>query len=166
MKILDHVTDIPDFPTKGVVFKDISPLLRDKMPELIEHMASLRSWDGIDYIVGIESRGFILGSALAAYQKKGFVPVRKKGKLPPPVVSESYDLEYGSDTLEIKKSDVEKNVVVIDDVLATGGTLKATWKLCEKANLHIKGSMLLMNLSFLNDIDLEKNNIIVLENLS
>lgn len=165
MKILDYVTDIPDFPEKGIIFKDITPLLKEKFPELIQTLATQRNWDDIDYIVGIESRGFILGAALASYLKKGFIPVRKKGKLPPPVIGETYELEYGTDTLEIKTVDSSKShrVVVLDDVLATGGTLKATWRLCEKAGLKVESSLLLMNLSFLNDISLEENNIQVLE---
>lgn len=165
MNILDHIADIPDFPKEGVTFKDMTPLLRDKLPELIEFMAEQRSWDGIEYIVGIESRGFILGAALANKLGIGFVPVRKKGKLPPPVVSETYDLEYGTDTLEMKIATHSSKVVVVDDVLATGGTLRATWKLCEKSNYHVDGSLLLMNLSFLNEMNLEKENVIVLENL-
>jgi len=153
------ITDIPDFPKKGVVFKDFSPLLRTKLDELTVDMGAGINWDEIDAIVGIESRGFILGSAMAIKFGKGLVLVRKKGKLPPPVSSETYDLEYGSDTLEMKENKEPLNILIVDDVLATGGTLKATIKLCEKNNYKIKGISMLINLKFLNDLDADKLNI-------
>ena len=157
MKSLEnYIQNIPDFPQKGVVFKDISPLLRDHFPQVIEQLISLRSWDDIDYIVGIESRGFILGSALAAQLRKGFIPLRKKNKLPPPVIGIDYALEYGHDRLEIKpyqgSLQTRPSVVIIDDVLATGGTLRAAIDLCMKAGLEVNDSLVLINLSFLHQI--------------
>lgn len=165
MDISKYITDIPDFPEKGVVFKDITPLLRDHFDELLDHMASLYDWSKVDYIVGIESRGFILGAALATRVNKGFIPVRKKGKLPPPVISQSYELEYGVDTLEIKPVDHECKVFVVDDVLATGGTLNAAWSLCDSSNHKVMGSMVLINLTFLNKFKEEGHEILSLLDL-
>ena len=152
MDITPYITDILDFPQKGVVFKDISLLLKEKFPELIEHLHSLCPWNEIDYVVGIESRGFILGSALAQRGGVGFIPIRKKGKLPPPVLAESYSLEYGEDILEIKPSQSHGKILIVDDVLATGGTLKAAINLCEKAQYQVVQSLVLINLRFLNDL--------------
>jgi adenine phosphoribosyltransferase len=145
-----HIRSVADFPKAGVVFKDITPLLQERFTEVVEAMSKTIIWEEIDYVVGIESRGFILGAAMAAYKGKGFIPVRKKGKLPPPVISETYELEYGIDTLEMIVSQKSGRVVLVDDVLATGGTLKAVMKLCHKNKLEIKAMSLLINLTFLN----------------
>lgn len=153
MNIEDHILDIPDFPKKGVVFKDISPLLRDHFQELLNQMGELINWDRVDLVAGIESRGFILGAALAAKHQKGFVLIRKKGKLPPPVLSHSYQLEYGEDILEIKENKERRNILILDDVLATGGTLNAAAHLCEKANYNIVDMLVLIDLRFLNSFE-------------
>lgn len=145
-----HIRSVPDFPKPGIIFKDISPLLQERFPEVIDAMSDGIDWNDVDYIVGIESRGFILGAAMAQLKNKGFIPMRKKGKLPPPVISESYALEYGTDTLELILNSKPGNVVLVDDVLATGGTLRAAMKLCEKNKLHVKAMSLLINLTFLN----------------
>jgi adenine phosphoribosyltransferase len=147
------IIKVPDFPKPGVIFKDISPLLKEKFPELIEDMGSVIDWTNVDLVLGIESRGFILGAALAIKHNKGFLPIRKKGKLPPPVMSMDYDLEYGSDTLEMAINDEPTNVVIIDDVIATGGTLRAAIELCRKNNFNIISVGALINLKFLNDLD-------------
>ena len=150
MDVTPYITDVPDFPKKGVVFKDISPLLREKFPELINYLHSLISWDNVDCIVGIESRGFIIGGALAQRANVGFVPMRKSGKLPPPIVAQSYSLEYGTDTLEIKLNHTSSQVLLVDDILATGGTLKAAMKLCQQARYNIWDILVIINLRFLN----------------
>ncbi len=155
MNFEDFIVNVPDFPKKGIIFKDISPLLSNRFSETIEEMGKLIDWTEIDVIAGIESRGFILGSGLAARYSKGFVPIRKKGKLPPPVLGESYALEYGTDTLEIKPNATTKRVLIVDDVLATGGTLKAAITLCEKANYKVNNLMVLINLKFLNNFEKE-----------
>lgn len=145
-----HIRNVPDFPKPGIMFKDISPLLTDHFDKVISAMCEGISWDEVDAVVGIESRGFILGAGMASLKGKGFIPMRKKGKLPPPVVSESYQLEYGTDTLELIANDQPLRVVVVDDVLATGGTLKAAMNLCAKNNYEVKALSLLINLTFLN----------------
>ncbi len=155
----DLIKKVPDFPKPGVIFKDFSPLLAQKLPEVIDDMSKEIKWDEIDLVLGIESRGFILGSALALKNNKGFLPVRKKGKLPPPVIGVDYELEYGSDTLEMAVNDKQLNVVIVDDVIATGGTLKATIQLCEKNNFNVKAVSALINLKFLNTLIDEKHNI-------
>lgn len=144
------INNIPDFPKKGVIFKDISPLLETNFDAVIQAMGEKIDWQNIDLILGIESRGFILGSAMAMKYGKGFLPIRKKGKLPPPVIGEDYTLEYGTDTLEMRLNEVPKRVVLVDDVLATGGTLKACESLCRKNNYEIASISVLINLKFLN----------------
>ena len=152
MNLKDYIIDVPDWPKKGIVFKDITPLIKDSnafnhstllMRGLIDKPA------GVTYIVGVESRGFIFGAYLAKRMGLGFIPVRKKGKLPPPVISKAYSLEYGFDTLEIKSG--KGRVVIIDDVYATGGTAKATRELCEKAGYEVINDIYLINLKFLNN---------------
>ncbi len=145
-----HIRSVPDFPKPGIVFKDISPLLTERFSEVIEAMSMGIDWKKVDHVVGIESRGFILGAAMAQLHGKGFIPMRKKGKLPPPIIGESYALEYGTDTLELIVNTKPANVVLVDDVLATGGTLRAAMKLCEKNHYHVVNMSLLINLTFLN----------------
>ena len=146
-----HIRSVPDFPKAGIMFKDIMPIMRDHLPAMITAMGEGINWNEIDVVIGIEARGFILGSALALKHGKGFVPVRKQGKLPPPVVAETYTLEYGTDTLEMAVMDKSLRVLLVDDVLATGGTLRATHSLCEKNSCQVKGAAVFINLSFLNN---------------
>ncbi len=145
-----HIRSVPDFPKQGIIFKDITPLLQERFTEVIETMCSTIDWSQIDHVVGIESRGFILGAAMAQLKGKGFIPMRKKGKLPPPIIAEAYVLEYGTDILEMIVNEKSARVVLVDDVLATGGTLRAAMKLCERNKLEVQALSLLINLSFLN----------------
>src|SRR6202049_2270390 len=133
------IADVADFPRPGILFRDISPLLRDHFDATVQAMDALltdEEWSEIDALAGIESRGFILGAALAIRRGKGFVLVRKQGKLPPPVVDVSYDLEYGSGVLEMQRGN--GRLLLVDDVLATGGTLTAAAELCERAGYQLK----------------------------
>ncbi len=134
---LDLIRVITDFPKPGIIFKDITPLLADAkaLNDCCEKIA-LYAKDA-DYIAGIEARGFILASAVAVLSGKGFIPIRKSGKLPGQVISQSYELEYGQATLEIHSDLVPagKKVLIVDDVLATGGTALASVELIEKASL-------------------------------
>ena len=141
------IRDVPDFPGPGILFRDIAPLLRDHFEDTIRALDGLLSaaeWRETEAIAGIESRGFILGAALAARRGKGFVLVRKKGKLPPPVVDVSYDLEYGSGVLEMQRG--RGSLLLVDDVLATGGTLSAAANLCERAGYQVKALAVLIDL--------------------
>jgi adenine phosphoribosyltransferase len=134
---LDLIRVITDFPKPGIIFKDITPLLADAkaLNDCCEKIASYAK--DADYIAGIEARGFILASAVAVLSGKGFIPIRKSGKLPGQVISQSYELEYGQATLEIHSDLVPagKKVLIVDDVLATGGTALASVELIEKASL-------------------------------
>ena len=127
---------MPDFPKPGIVFKDITPLLQDAegLRLSIEGLAQTFDPDSYDIICGIESRGFIFGTALADRLNKGFIPIRKPGKLPWKTASQSYELEYGSDTIEIHTDAVSKGtrVLMVDDLLATGGTMEAALKLVRR----------------------------------
>ena len=145
------IRDIPDFPRKGIIFHDITPLLQNAkaFEAAIEQMAEqLRSHD-IDYLVGIESRGFIFASPLAIKLGTGLVIVRKPGKLPYVTLNESYDLEYGSDSLEVHSDAIHNGskVVLIDDLLATGGTAKAAGDLIRKLGGEITGYCFLVELT-------------------
>lgn len=133
-----HVVDVPDFPQPGILFRDITPLLRSQFGAAIEALDGLFSeaeWRAAEAVAGIESRGFILAAALAERRRKGFVPIRKKGKLPPPVVDREYALEYGSGVLEMQRG--RGALIVVDDVLATGGTLGASAALAADAGFHV-----------------------------
>ena len=148
LELKQAIADIPDFPRPGILFRDISPLLRDHFGATVEALDALltdEEWSGIDALAGIESRGFILGAALAMRRGKGFVLVRKQGKLPPPVVDVSYDLEYGSGVLEMQSG--QGRVVLIDDVLATGGTMTASADLCHRAGYQLQALLALIDLN-------------------
>ena len=157
MNLKNYIKDIPNFPKKGILFRDISPLL--KSPEgwskVISQLGFFCEEITPDIIVGIESRGFIVGSALATQQKTGFVPIRKKGKLPGNVLGVDYTLEYGKDRLEIQSDALQENprVLLIDDLLATGGTVNASAKLIEKAGGLVVGCGFIIELNELNGRD-------------
>jgi adenine phosphoribosyltransferase len=147
-----HITNTPDFPAKGIVFRDISPLLREKFVETIDSLAKLYSsteWAEIDCIGGIESRGFLFAAPLAYKLKKGLVMVRKKGKLPNPAASLNYTLEYGEATLEMHAG--KGKMMILDDVLATGGTLTAAANLADKAGYDVKALGVLIDLNIVKD---------------
>jgi len=147
------IRDIPDFPKKGIIFKDITTLLNDKraFARSIDLLAKEFQGKRIDYVVSVESRGFIFGAALAYKLGAGFVPVRKKGKLPGKTKRVTYHLEYGTDTLEIHNDAIKKGsrVVVIDDLLATGGTVHAVSKLLTSFHVAVVGIAFLIELTFL-----------------
>lgn len=147
------IRDIPDFPKPGIVFKDISTLLRDKdaLKKGVDMLAKQYKKENIKYIVAVESRGFIFGSILAYKLGAGFIPIRKKGKLPYKTKAITYDLEYGTDTLEIHEDAIEpgSRVLVVDDLLATGGTVRAVCDLLKQQQANIIGVAFLIELSFL-----------------
>ncbi len=150
--ITAHVRDIPDYPQPGVLFKDITPLLGDSdaFGDIVEALAA--AFGPVDKVAGIEARGFILAAPVAYETRAGFVPVRKKGKLPSATFAEEYDLEYGSAILEVHQDAFQPGdrVLIVDDVLATGGTARATASLIRKTGAEVVGLAVLMELSFLN----------------
>jgi adenine phosphoribosyltransferase len=157
MDLRQYIRSIPDFPKPGIMFRDITPLLKDAraFEEAIRRMAAPYKGGGVDVVVGAESRGFIFGAAMALALGVGFVPVRKKGKLPARTASVTYDLEYGTDTLEMHVDAVTQGtrVLMVDDLLATGGTMAASCDMVEKAGGKIVGVEFLIELSFLKGRD-------------
>ncbi len=153
MRLKDKIRDIPDFPRKGVVFRDITPLLQDAaaFKHTIDLLTEKYRDKGIDVIVAAEARGFILGAPLAYNLGVGFVPVRKPAKLPAECISAEYALEYGVDSLHMHKDAIlpGQKVLVIDDLLATGGTVKAKIELVEKLGAEVIGVAFLIELTFL-----------------
>ncbi len=147
------IRNIPDYPKPGIQFKDITPLLQDGklFHKAVKLMAKPFKKEKIQAVVAVESRGFIFGAAMATHLGVGFVPVRKKGKLPHQTLAESYALEYGSDTLEIHKDALKQGqkVLIVDDLLATGGTVGAVVKLIERLGAKVAGLACLIELSFL-----------------
>ncbi|MRJ06660.1 MAG: adenine phosphoribosyltransferase [Epsilonproteobacteria bacterium] len=164
-KVKAKIKDVPDFPKPGIIFKDITPVLGDGklFREIIDFWAD--HYRGkIDFVAGIESRGFIFGAPLASQLGVGFVPIRKKGKLPGETFQVSYGLEYGSDQLEIKrdafKGSPSHRVLIVDDLLATGGTARAGVELVRRAGGTVIGLQFLVNLSFLPGAELlERSNL-------
>ncbi len=153
----DHIRDIPDFPQEGVVFKDITPLLADKkaFSYTIDAIAHHYDRDQIDKVLGIEARGFMVAAPLAYRFTAGLIPVRKAGKLPWDVRVAEYDLEYGTDRLEIHGDAITpgERILIVDDVLATGGTAAATADLTESCGGKVAGLAMIMELSFLKGRD-------------
>jgi len=154
MQLQSYIRDIPDFPKRGIVFKDITTLLKnpDAYRYAIQKLAEPYKNSGITKVVGIESRGYILGAAIADELHAGFVPIRKAGKLPAETIKATYSLEYGADSIEIHKDALTPNDIVLlhDDLLATGGTMKAAIQLVETLGATIEGICFLIELSSLN----------------
>jgi adenine phosphoribosyltransferase len=157
-EILSKIRNIPDFPKEGILFKDITTALKDKdtFKAIIDNLYDLVKEIDIDYIVAIESRGYLLGAPLAYKLNKGLVIVRKPGKLPAKVERIEYGLEYGSDALEIHKDAIKEGqkVLIVDDLLATGGTVNATIKLVERLGAKVSASLFLIELQ---DLSLKAN---------
>ena len=160
-RVKKAIRDIPDFPKKGIIFKDITTILNDGelFSEVVDYFAD--KYEDVDFVCGIESRGFIFGAAIAAKIKKGFVPIRKKGKLPYTTVAEKYALEYGFDEIEIHIDAFNgvKNpkVLLMDDLIATGGTAEAAVKLIKKLNADVVAAAFLIELTFLEGSEKLKN---------
>lgn len=149
----EKIRDVPNFPREGILFKDITTLLQDARAfrQAVDLMAQTYRDQSVELVVGVESRGFIFGGALAYLLNAGFVPVRKEGKLPGQKISESYALEYGSAVLEIHKDAIKPGeaVVIVDDLLATGGTARATVRLVQQLGGKVVGISFLIELGFL-----------------
>jgi adenine phosphoribosyltransferase len=152
--LLSRIRDVADYPEPGVMFKDITPLLADPaaFTALTDALAGIATATGATKVVGLEARGFILGAPVAVRAGLGFIPVRKAGKLPGATLAQAYDLEYGSAEIEIHAEDLspEDCVLVVDDVLATGGTAEASIQLIRRAGAEVAGLAVLMELGFLN----------------
>ena len=147
------IRDIKDFPTEGILFKDITTLLKDgpAWRYVVDHLASRYQPLGVDVVVGVESRGFIFGGAIAHQLQAGFVPVRKLGKLPSKTIEVEYELEYGRDALAMHEDAIQRGqkVLAVDDLLATGGTMAATLRLVEQTGGVVVGVAFLIELAFL-----------------
>lgn len=155
--VKEKIRAVPDFPKKGIIFRDITTGLKDAetLQVMVDYLCDQYKDCKIDYIAGIESRGFIFGMPMAYKLDCGFILVRKPNKLPAETIKESYDLEYGSDSIEIHADAIEKgaNVLVVDDLLATGGTAQAACKLVKKAGGNLVGAAFLIELEALNGRD-------------
>ena len=149
-QVRDKIRDIPDFPKKGILFRDITTALKDKdaLKQMIDYLADKFKDEKIDYIVGLESRGFIFGMPLAYNFNAGFITIRKPNKLPGETLSETYDLEYGTDTFEIHADALKKGdrVLIVDDLLATGGTAAAACNLVKRTGAEIVGCAFIIEL--------------------
>ena len=154
MKFEKYIRDVPDFPKPGILFKDITPLLKDGpvFSGAVQALASKFSGFPIDLVVGIEARGYLIGAPLAFLLGKGFIPIRKSGKLPWETINTEYDLEYGTSSIEMHRDGISpgQNVLLVDDVLATGGTLVASVRLIEQTGAKVVGIGLLLELTALN----------------
>ncbi|MBC8450748.1 adenine phosphoribosyltransferase [bacterium] len=154
MSFKDMIRDVPDFPKKGIIFKDITTLTRNPagFRDAIDQIVKQYDGAGIDIVVGIEARGFIFGGAIAYLLNAGFVPARKQGKLPAETVRAEYELEYGTDAIEIHRDAISdgQRVLIVDDLLATGGTAAACVELVQKLRGELVGIAFLIDLTFLN----------------
>lgn len=155
MEYKDLIKDVKDFPKKGITFKDITPLLASPkyFSSVIDDLSLLldEHFEGVKLISGIEARGFVIGASMASLNGMGFIPIRKEGKLPPPKVATYSTKEYGVDILEVKESEVLQDIVLVDDVLATGGTLKAAESLLNNSGYNVIGAITLIDLTYLHE---------------
>jgi adenine phosphoribosyltransferase len=151
MNYKEKITNVPNWPVDGVMFRDITPLLADweTLMMAMDDLSIIVDSIPANFIAGIESRGFIFGAGIASLNNMGFVPVRKAGKLPPPVVGIDSTKEYGHEYLEVKEG--SGDIVIVDDVLATGGTLRATEQLLTEAGYNVVGAIVLIDLTYLHD---------------
>ncbi|WP_198434669.1 adenine phosphoribosyltransferase [Aerococcus mictus] len=164
MNLKDYIKDIPNFPEEGIIFRDITPLLQDPQAfqYAVDKIADFAREKSADVIIGPEARGFIVGCPVAYALNKGFVPARKKNKIPREKVSIEYDLEYGSNTIEIHKDAIQpgQKVLIVDDLLATGGTIRGTKKLVEELGGEVVGAAFIIELEnlkgrqLINDLDI------------
>ncbi|MCL5278672.1 MAG: adenine phosphoribosyltransferase [Planctomycetes bacterium] len=149
-----YIRDVPDWPKKGILFRDITPLLADPkaFPAAVDALCAPFEHAGVAYVAGVEARGFIFGAAVAAKLRAGFIPIRKKGKLPWQTENVTYDLEYGTDCIEIHRDAVTPGarVLIVDDLLATGGTMQAACQLMEKVGAEVVGVAVVIELTDLN----------------
>ncbi len=160
MNLYDYVADIPDFPSEGIIFRDVTPLLMDKNAyrEAVKQLTQFAKDKDVEIVVGPEARGFLFGCPVALELDAGFVPVRKPGKLPRKTVSIKYDLEYGSNEIFMHEDSIKKGqkVLIVDDLLATGGTVEAAVKLIESMGGEVVGCAFLIELEALKGRDLLK----------
>ena len=161
MDLKKYIKDIPDFPEPGVLFRDVTPLLanKDAYHEAIRLLADFAKEKNVDIVVGPEARGFLFGCPVALSLECGFVPVRKPGKLPREVISQTYELEYGSNEIQMHSDSIQpgQNVLIVDDLLATGGTVEATISLIEKMGGNVVGIAFLIELEALKGRELLKD---------
>ena len=161
MDLKKYIADIPDFPEPGVLFRDVTPLLanKDAYHEAIRLLADFAKEKNVDIVVGPEARGFLFGCPVALSLECGFVPVRKPGKLPREVISQTYELEYGSNEIQMHSDSIQpgQNVLIVDDLLATGGTVEATISLIEKMGGNVVGIAFLIELEALKGRELLKD---------
>ena len=157
MDLAKMIRDVPDFPKEGIVFKDITTLIKDAQAfrEAIDLLVDRYAWEQIDVVVAVEARGYIFGAPIAYKLGAGFVPVRKVGKLPAETVREEYELEYGTDAVEMHRDAIEpgQKVLIVDDLIATGGSAAATVRLVETLGGDVVGIAFLVELAFLNGVE-------------
>ena len=159
MDLKSKIKNVPDFPKPGILFRDVTPLLKDSeaLDFIAENLVRGIDLSKGDFFAGIESRGFIFASLLASHHKKGFLPIRKAGKLPPPTVKKSYSLEYGEAIIELTPG--KGKIVIVDDVLATGGTMQAAIDLAQLAGYQVIDVAVLIDLPFLNQFKFQNQQI-------